>query len=183
MEREHGAEVLWRAFDLHPEIPEEGTSAERLFGSRFDAEARRMYRDRLAGLAEEARLPFDPPDHIPRTRTALEASDWVRRERPDRFSSFHRSLFHAYWGEGRDIGEAEVVLELAEAAGIDRDALRRGLDDPDTRQAVDVSTREAVEIGVTGTPAWLIDGRLLVPGAQPRETFDRILERMGERGG
>lgn len=178
MERQHGAEVLWLPFDLHPEIPDTGTTAERLFGPRFDDEARRQYRDRLRALAEDAGLPFEPPDHIPRTRFALEVADWVRREHPEQFRSLHRSLFYTYWGEGRDIGDPEVVLDLAEEAGLARDEVLRAMDVPETRGAVDASTREAVEIGVTGTPAWLVDGRLLVPGAQPRETFDRILERM-----
>lgn len=178
MEREHGVEVVWHPFDLHPEIPDEGTTAERLFGPRFDEDVRARYQERLKGLADEVDLPFDPPERIPRTRFALEASDWVRRERPEHFDSLHRSLFGAYWGEGRDIGDPEVVLDLAERAGLERDEVRRGTEEPGAAAAVDVSTREAVEIGVTGTPAWLIDGRLLVPGAQPRETFDRVIERM-----
>lgn len=183
MERHHGAEVVWLPFDLHPEIPDEGTTAERLFGPRFDDEVRMRYRERLKGLADEVGLPFDPPEHIPRTRFALETSDWVRRERPGHFRSLHRSLFGAYWGEGRDIGDPEVVLDLAERAGLRRGEVQHATEAPETRGAVDASTREAVEVGVTGTPAWLIDGRLLVPGAQPRETFDRIIERMAEARG
>jgi len=40
-------------------------------------------------------------------------------------------------------------------------------------------TREIQEAGGTGVPAWIIDERLLVPGAQPHEAFERVLARLG----
>jgi predicted DsbA family dithiol-disulfide isomerase len=50
---------------------------------------------------------------------------------------------------------------------------------PPLLEAIENETRTAVEIGVTGVPGWLVDQRLLVPGAQPHEVFERVLTRLG----
>ncbi len=102
----------------------------------------------------------------------------MRRNQPDRFSGFHRALFTAYWADGRDIGSRGVVLALAESSGVPAAGIERVLDERAMSDHVDQSTSSAVRIGVDGTPAWLINRRLLVPGAQPRETFDRLVERL-----
>ena len=170
--------MTWLPFDLHPEIPAEGTTAEQLFGGRYTPEVRDRYRERLARLADEAGLPFDPPEKIPSTRPSLEAGEFVRQTRPDAFPDFHRGLFLAYWGEGRDLGERETILQVAEATGVPRDDVERALGEGAAKEAVDESTQTAVSIGVGGTPSWLIDGKVLVPGAQPREVFGRLIDRI-----
>jgi predicted DsbA family dithiol-disulfide isomerase len=40
-------------------------------------------------------------------------------------------------------------------------------------------TQAALQLGAGGVPAWLIDERFLVPGAQPHDVFVRVLERLG----
>jgi predicted DsbA family dithiol-disulfide isomerase len=46
---------------------------------------------------------------------------------------------------------------------------------------VQAASEEAIELGVSGVPAWVIDQRVLVPGAQPHEVFDQVMERLGYR--
>lgn len=58
---------------------------------------------------------------------------------------------------------------------------RRGCH-PGSAKIADRSTAEAVDAGVTGTPAWLFAGRYLLPGAQPREVLDRVVTLLRERG-
>ena len=45
------------------------------------------------------------------------------------------------------------------------------------------STAQAQAAGIDGIPAWVIDGRLLVPGAQPREVFERAFAKLEAKGG
>ena len=47
--------------------------------------------------------------------------------------------------------------------------------------AVDASMAAAEQVGVTGTPAWLLDGRFLLPGAQPHDVIERVVSRLQER--
>lgn len=66
-------------------------------------------------------------------------------------------------------------------AGAEASSLREAIEAEVMLPAVAESMRSAVEVGVTGTPAWLIDGRFLVPGTQSRETYAVVIERMRSR--
>lgn len=177
LEREHGAEVVWYPYDLHPEIPEGGVDAQKAY-DRVAPGQREAYLQRLQSLADEAGLEFRPPDRIPKTRKALEAAEWVRMNAGDTFPDFHRALFHAYWVEGRDIEDDDVLRELLSSAGADADAALSLVATGAMAGQVDRSTELAQRIGVSGTPAFLIDGAALVPGAQGHDVFDRVIERL-----
>lgn len=174
----HGVAVTWLPFHLHPETPEGGIPAERAY-ARLHPDGAAGYLGHLATLASEAGLPFSAPSHVPNTRRTLEASEWVRRHDPDVFTSFHHAIFSAYWVHDRDIEDPDVLVALARESGLDHvDGLRTALRDRTMGPAVDAGKQAAFDAGATGTPAYLIDRRLLVPGAQPREVFDRIVSRL-----
>jgi predicted DsbA family dithiol-disulfide isomerase len=89
----------------------------------------------------------------------------------------HDRLMDAYWAEGRDIGDADELRALAAEAGLeDVDAALAGDAYVDR---IDALTQQAVSIGATGVPAFLLDRRLLVLGAQPREVFQQAFEQLG----
>lgn len=94
LQRQFEIDVEWRPFELHPEIPPEGKD----IGSRGAA-----YYQQLRVLAEEAGLAFQPPTRVPNSRRALQAAEFAREQRA--FDAYHRALFQAYFGQGRDIGE------------------------------------------------------------------------------
>jgi predicted DsbA family dithiol-disulfide isomerase len=86
----------------------------------------------------------------------------------------------AYWAEGRDLTLRPVLEELARAAGMSDAGISRALDDRAWAQAVDVSTARAQSAGVTGVPAFVIDWRVLVMGAQPREVLAQAIAQARE---
>jgi len=88
----------------------------------------------------------------------------------------HDRLMDAYWNEGRNIGDPEELRALAAEIGID---------DPEVAWADDAylqrvlgSSAQAQSIGVSGVPGFLLDRRLLVLGAQPRDVFEQAFERL-----
>ena len=93
----------------------------------------------------------------------------------------HTRLITGYWSRRRDIGDPEVLVEEAVAAGISETEARTALESEELAARVESSTRAALRNGVTGVPAWSIDQRLVIPGAQPREVFDSVLRRLGHR--
>lgn len=168
----HGAQVTWRPFDLHPEIPDEGLPAERL-GFYLG------HLDRVRAEVEASGLPWRTPTVIPRTREALEATEHVGHVAPDAVHDFHHDVMTGYWAEGLDIGRRGVLLAIAGRHGVDGDTLAAALDEGRHAEAVDASKRDAYDVGAGATPSWWIDRRFVLPGAQPREVFDRILVRLG----
>ena len=126
-------------------------------------------------------LPFNPPTHIPNTRLALRAGEVVRARWPDAFAAVDEALFHAVFVTGDDIGDPDTLAEVMSRAGIDGleavDAAQRGEGADEVRASIEA----AHEVGVTGTPAWLLDDRLLIPGVQERETIERWVARLEAR--
>jgi predicted DsbA family dithiol-disulfide isomerase len=134
--------------------------------------------ERLASMFEQAGLPHAARlDKVPNSRHALMLGELAR----DRgvLAALHPRLFDAYWARGRDIGDEQVLIEEGTAVGLEEAEIRRALQDESYLERVLAETREAIELGAGGVPAWVVDERLLVPGAQPHEVFSRVLERLG----
>jgi predicted DsbA family dithiol-disulfide isomerase len=90
----------------------------------------------------------------------------------------HDRLMDAYWAEGRNIGDPEELRSLAVEAGLDRPEVDDVLAGDAYRERVQMLTAQAVSIGITGVPGFLLDRRLLVLGAQPRDVFERAFEQL-----
>jgi predicted DsbA family dithiol-disulfide isomerase len=133
--------------------------------------------DRRRAMFEQAGLPHaEPLTKVPNSRRALMLGELAR----DRgaFDALHPRLFDAYWARDRDIGEPQVLVEEGITAGLEERDIIDALDTQQYLARIQAETRTAVELGVTGVPAWLIDQRVLVPGAQPHEIFVRVLEHL-----
>jgi predicted DsbA family dithiol-disulfide isomerase len=87
---------------------------------------------------------------------------------------------HAYWTEARNIGDTDTLLDLVAEAGLDREEAAAALADRRHASRVDASTAQAQQAGINAIPAFVLDGRLLLLGAQPHEIFERALEQVGE---
>jgi predicted DsbA family dithiol-disulfide isomerase len=92
----------------------------------------------------------------------------------------HDRLMKAYWEEARDIGEPDELRALSAEVGLPADDVERVLASEEYGDRIERATREAHAIGVTGVPGFLLDRRLLVLGAQPRELFEQALARLEE---
>jgi len=136
---------------------------------------------RIEAECEKAGLPFRRPARVPNTRRALETAEWVRRHDPASFDALDRSLFEAHFVENRPLDDPEVLDDLLGAAGTDAAAARQAVNDGAMHEALRQSMEAAMDANVTGTPAWLLDGRLLIPGAQPRDLYEIWVARLRER--
>jgi predicted DsbA family dithiol-disulfide isomerase len=92
-----------------------------------------------------------------------------------RHAEMHDRLMDAYWAEARDIGDAEVLRELAAEIGLPAEEVDEVLAGDRYHELVRESTRQAVSIGANAVPAFLLDRRLLVLGAQPEAVFEQAL--------
>ena len=176
LENEHSAAVQWLPFDLHPEYPDEGIPRAELH-RRYPEDVH----ERTRQMVEAAGLSYNPPaDVVPRSRMALEVTELAR----DRglHEEVHTRLMRAYWSEGQNIGARETLLDLVSEAGLDRDEAADVLDAGTYSDRVDASTEEAQRNGINAIPAFVLDSRLLLLGAQPHEIFERALQEVGVVG-
>jgi predicted DsbA family dithiol-disulfide isomerase len=165
-----GAEVMWLAFDLHPEYPPEGIPRAELTARYGEA-----MHDRMRARFEQEGLVYNPPpDVVPNTRLAQQLTELARARGIG--PQMHDRLMDAYWAEAVDIGDADELRRLAAEVGIDDPDT--AWDDPIYLERVLASSAQAHSIGVTGVPGFVLDRRLLVLGAQPREVFEQAFEQL-----
>jgi predicted DsbA family dithiol-disulfide isomerase len=169
LERQFGARLTWLPFDLHPEYPPQGIPRSELmarYGDAYDARTREMF-------AAEG-LEYAPPaDVVPNTRLALELGEQARAEGLHR--AYHDRVMDAYWAEGVDMSRRTALEQLARDTGVSDGGIELALGDRIWSRAVDDSTRRAQGAGATGVPAFVIDWRVLVVGAQPREVLAQAI--------
>jgi predicted DsbA family dithiol-disulfide isomerase len=171
LERQFGARLSWLPFDLHPEYPPDGIPRAELvarYGEGYDQRTREMF-------AAEDLVYAPPPDVVPNTRLALELGEGARAEGVHR--AYHDRVMDAYWAEGVDLSQPAALEQLAREAGVSETGIEQALGDRIWARAVDESTRRAQAAGATGVPAFVIDRRLLVVGAQPRELLAEAVAR------
>ena len=123
-------------------------------------------------------LRYNPhPTIVPNTRAALRLTELARDL--GRHDELHDRLMDAYWAESEDLGDADVLRALAAELELPADEVDDVLTTDRYLDRVTESTRQAVSIGANAVPAFLLDRRLLVLGAQPEEAFERAFEQLG----
>lgn len=170
LRREHGVELLWTVFPLHPEIPEDGMELADLFrGRNFDMEA--MQR-RLTDVAAEVGLPIVAKSRIFNSRRAQELGKWA--ESMGKGDEFRLRAYHAYFAEGRNIALLPELETIAEAAGLPKDEVYDILSQSLFAEAVDDDWARSSRMAVTAVPFHLFGERALV-GFHPYEEYVRLL--------
>jgi predicted DsbA family dithiol-disulfide isomerase len=128
-------------------------------------------------MFDAADLPHATRTRMPNSRAALNVGE-LARERGVH-PGLHARLMTAFWGEDRDISDPSVLAEEGEACGLDRDEVIEAATAFPFQDRVDASTAAVMQMGAGGVPAFVVDDRLLIPGAQPHELFDQVMERLG----
>ncbi len=154
LERRIGRPLRWRPMLLGPvfkitgqpplvEIPLKGEYAKRDF----------------ARSARKHGVAFRYPDRFPIGTVGGCRAYYALAERdPGLARAFAKALYRAYFAEGRDIGDAQVVLDVAAACGADRDALAKALEDPALKERTRREVEAAIAAGVFGSPFFIVDG-------------------------
>jgi predicted DsbA family dithiol-disulfide isomerase len=172
--REFDADVVWLPFDLHPEYPPEGIPLEQLhrrYG--IGVGERDPLRDRFAAYG----LEYNRPETVPNTRLALRLTELAREQ--GLHEPFHDRLMDAYWSEATNVGDPEELRRLAAEVGLEADDVERVIADTGAHlDAVEASTREAQSIGINAIPAFVLDSRLIVLGAQPLDVFRQAFAQL-----
>lgn len=166
--------VRWRAFPLHPETPEQGLTLEELFAGRpIDIPGLLA---RLKKVAEELGLPWGVRQRTYNSRLAQELGKWS--EEKGKGDEFHMAVFLAYFAEGRNIAEREVLIDLSNRLGLPENEAVEVMESRSFKSAVNDDWRLSRALGITAVPTFVIDHHGLV-GAQPYNVLEQFLRSHG----
>lgn len=160
----------WHPFLLRADTPEMGMHMSEIFPPGELAEKQRY----LLQVVEEAGLPYKAPEWFPNTRLAHEAACFA--EAHGQGDAFHRAVLHAYHAENKDIGDAAVLVEIAEGLGLDAKALAEALAEGKYRDEVLWAIDQARQMGVRSVPTFVFGTGAAFAGAQPYEVFKQVVE-------
>ncbi|GHF52974.1 DsbA family oxidoreductase [Seohaeicola zhoushanensis] len=168
--------IQFHPFQLNPEMPRGGMDRRTYLEAKFGGKeaAVRAY----APVVEHAKaagleINFEAMQRTPNTLDAHRLIHWAGIE--GKQLPVVDALFAAYFTEGRDIGDADTLADIADSVGMDASVVLRLLASDADREDIIRRDTEARQMGVNSVPTFIVDGKHAVPGAQPPELWARVI--------
>ena len=170
-------DVRWRPFLLDATIPKEGLDRTEYLTRKFGAERLKDLHAPLVAAGKAAGVPyhFDRITRTPNTLNAHRLIAWAHAA--GKQHEMAERLFMDYWSEGKDVGEARVLVEAAVAVGLDATLAAQLLASEADLDRVVAEINQAAEFGITGVPTFIFGNRHAVVGAQPPEVLKAGITR------
>lgn len=191
LEGEIAAEIRWRPFELNPDMPPHGEEQEAHLRRKYGrpAEEGARIRGQMKAIAEAAGVSLvwegegeAPPAMMWNTRDCHKLLTFALEQAgPAVQTALKLALFRAHFNQRRNLGDRTVLLDIAAAAGLHREAAKAALDDPDLEARVVAEEAQALDMNITGVPAMIVAGKFLIPGAQGPEVYVAALRRVAEK--
>lgn len=183
---DHPFAIEWHPFQLDPDLPREGVDRRAYMEAKFGGPegVARVHRPLLdQAKAAGVELNLEAIARRPNTLDAHRLIHWAGLE--GRQTPMVSALFRAYWAEGQDIGDAEVLARLAGAVGLDEGMVARLLASDADIDAITARIRHSQNRGVNSVPTFIFANTHALMGAQPVEMWARVIEdiRNGGLGG
>lgn len=194
LEGEITAEIRWRPFELNPDMPSEGEEQEAHLQRKYrrSAEEGAAVRRQMKAIADSAGVSLvyegvgeggeAPPAMMWNTRDCHKLLAFALEQLgPEVQTALKLALFRAHFNERKPLRDRKVLLDIAAAAGLHREAAKAALDDPDLEARVLAEEQQAWDMNISGVPAMIVNGKFLIPGAQAPEVYVNALRRVAEK--
>ena len=172
-------DIRWHPFELNPAMAPEGEDVAEHIRRKYGAtpEQSAATRGQMKAIAEPLGIDFSArSDRIWNTFDAHRLLHWARES--SKQTDLKLALFNAYFTRGENVSDTDVLLEAAEAAGLDRHAAAEVLATDSHGDAVRAMEARWQELGITGVPAMILAEKGLVMGAQEPERLAIALKKM-----
>ncbi len=167
-------QVRWHPFQLNPDLPPAGKDRRQYLEQKFGgpARAKEIYA-RVEAAGTTVGIPFDfaAIERQPNTLDAHRLLAWAQTRHEGDADALVELLFKAYFIDGLYLGDRDVLVDRAEAAGYDANDARTFLASAALGAETADADRRAREMGVSGVPFFIFDGKTAVSGAQEAATL------------
>jgi len=174
-------EVHLQPFELNPTMGPEGADAAEYLSEKYGLSSEQLAtnRARIAERGAAEGFRFGTRSHVWNTFDAHRLLFWAGAEGPAGAQrALKRALLKAYHGDDRNIGSADVLVELAAAAGLPAERAREVLERGEFADEVRQAERFWQEIGIHSVPAVIVDRKHLISGGQPSAVFEQALRQI-----
>ena len=176
---DHPFQIEWHPFQLNPDMPAEGMDRAAYLQAKFGgkdgaitAYAPVLERAEAAGLS----IDFAAITRTPNTLDAHRLLHWAGIEAcQDRMAM---ALFQAYFDQGRDIGDHEVLADIADSLSMDGAMILRLLQTDADREDIKARDAQFRQMGISGVPTFIVAGQHAVPGCQPVEMWLKVIDEI-----
>src|SRR5690554_6625406 len=179
----HPFELIWRPYQLNPDVPAEGVDMAAYLAEKLGDPAKvEASHARLTEMGAEAGITyrFDRMTRIPNTLDAHRLIRWAGAEGVQTRAAM--AIFQRNFEAGEDISDAGVLTSIAAEIGMDAEVTGRLLAGDADRAEVQAEAEAAREMGVTGVPTFIIGGRYAVSGAQPPDLWEKLMSELDAAG-
>lgn len=166
-------------FELNPHLPEEGVSYRDYLTRKFGSESKfRELNAHVSQVAAREGLRFNPELQrvSPNTRNAHRIIMFARDSGMQ--SEVVEAFFRAYFVEGIDLSNIDILADIAEGAGLDRTSVEQLLNSNTGKLEIEMAEKELHDLGITAVPLFIIEDRIGISGAQSVEVFSRAFEEV-----
>jgi len=170
-------EIHYLPYELNPATPAEGYDRKEYLQAKYGDRIKQADQ-KLKQFGEEAGITynFDKANRIPNTLKAHRLI-WFADQKGVQDKAV-TDLFKAYFTDGVDIGDTKALAKVASEWGLNEGEVTRFLDSEKGSEEVRGLEETAYNLGVTGVPFFVFDGKAALSGALDVETFSEILEEM-----
>ena len=172
------AQIFWRPYRLDPTIPREGVDRRAYLKDKFGDSPRTSAMGdaiRSEGAGEGIDFAFDKIAKTPNTLDSHRLIRWAGGAGVQ--DAIVERLFKAYFIDGRDIGDAGVLTDIAAESGMDPLLIADLLSKDADLAAVEREAGMASEMGISGVPTFIFDSRFMISGAREPEIMAKIIDR------
>ena len=175
----HPFVIEWHPFQLNPEMPAEGMDRRAYLEAKFGGKdgAVRAYAP-VVEHAEKAglKIDFEGMQRTPNTLDAHRLIHWAGIE--GKQTAAVSALFKAYFIEARDIGDPEVLADIADTIDMDASVVLRLLGTDADREDIAARDAHSRSMGVNSVPTFIVAQQHAVPGAQPPELWAKVIAEL-----
>lgn len=174
-------EVIWKPFQLNPEMPISGMLRtdylEKKFGNHENAKT--AYAPIIETTTNHnIKINFNKILRTPNTFDAHRLIQWSKIEGIQ--NNMVSALFKAYFQDGEDIGDKANLIEIASSCGFNRELIIRLLHSDHDKEFITTTDLNARKIGITGVPMFIVNEKYAVSGAQPTAFWKKVFEEAGQ---
>ena len=172
-------EIIWKPFQLNPDMPISGMERTKYLDQKFGGrqQALTAYKPIVeVSIRHKIGINFEAIKRTPNTLDAHRLIHWARIEGVQ--NRIVTALFKAYFKEGKDIGDRNILRDIGKASGLKSKLINHLLGSEDDKKAIKELDLRARKPGITGVPLFIVDGTYVISGAQKTDFWKNVFKEI-----